>query len=72
MSDIPLKWQRRAVERAALGARASAGFHEARGDDQARVAKQYADSLDAAALTLKALEMEGGLRQPQQRRVANG
>ena len=72
MSSIPLKWQRVAVERAALGARASAGFHEDRGDEQANVARQYADSLDAAALTLKALEMEGGLSHPQQRRAANG
>ena len=71
MSNVPVKWQRVAVERAALGARASAGFHEVRGDDQAKVARQYADSLDAAALTLKALEMEGGLRRPQ-RRAANG
>ncbi|WMT90125.1 hypothetical protein [Pelagibacterium sp. H642] len=70
MSSIPLKWQRVAVERAAIGARASAGFHEERGDDQAKVARQYADSLDAAALTLKALEIEGGLSQAQQRRAS--
>lgn len=69
--NVPLKWQRVAVERAALGARASAGFHDDRGDDQAKIARQYADSLDAAALTLKSMEMEGGLK-ADRRKVANG
>lgn len=73
MSGISIKWQRVAVERAATGADASAMFHETRSDDQARVARQYADSLEAAALTLKAIEMGESLdqRPSTQRRRAS-
>ena len=71
MSSVPIKWQRIAVEKAAQGADDAAWFHEQRKDAQAASARSYANSLHDAALTLKSLEMEGGLRRPQ-RRAANG
>ena len=69
-----MKWQRMAVQRAAIGARESAWFHEKREDDQAKAAKAFADSLDAAALTLLSLEMNGNFdaHQDRPRRRANG
>ena len=72
MSSVPIKWQRIAVEKAAQGADDAAWFHEQRKDAQAASARSYANSLHDAALTLKSLEMEGGLRGKGQRRAANG
>ncbi len=72
MRSVPIKWQRIAVEKAARCADDAAWFHEQRNYAQAAYARSYANSLHDAALTLKSLEMEGGLRGTQRRRAANG